>query len=531
MAISDILYSTGGRLWNLMIEDEKAKVSLTRLIHQTQYRRCRLEEDRFYGVMGLAHATSAVDVQYGIGFTQAMLKAAASGALDSKILAGNSVNPFKGACWLPDTESLGRQETLQQLSSQGRQTLRPGRRGILVWCARRSKSQPDGKPDVEEWVVEDKSPDRIVLSLKAGGDGVYHRSRSHIERGPQTVGEAVLLEIGFPITIIEIDTDDGKKSIHARQSTNIATQNHAMVVLVPGLGLGCLTFTTIQSELAKSGIASFTYDRLGIGRSSSVPLLESKDQNSEKKAPKARPASTLAQELDIVLHTVALRPPYIFITHSAGGLILWEYIAAHNDNVAGVVFLDANSPRSIERAVTDPDLEFLADGIKGGLDYCSVIGLDDAHHMSGAEWEELNGRRDPPEGWTKGKNGGWAEILGWHDSCRDLTRHDLASKHPLGDRPSTVIKGFSETDIRKAIAYSEAKGGGTTEQREELLRKMEGGDLLEEECQREHLMLTGTGERRFVFAHKSGHYPHITEQDLVVSEIERMVRLVQTSDR
>ncbi|KAK3670702.1 hypothetical protein LTR78_009394 [Recurvomyces mirabilis] len=198
MSISDILYSTGGRLWNLMIEDEKAKVSLTPLIHQTQYRRCRLEEDRFYGVMGLAHATSAVDVQYGIGFTQAMLKAAASGALDSKILAGNSVNPFDGACWLPNTESLRRQETLQQLSSQGRQTLRPGRQGILVWCARR-KDQVDGGSDVEEWVVEDESPDRIVLSLKASGDGVYHRSRSRIETNPQTVGEAVLLEVGIAL--------------------------------------------------------------------------------------------------------------------------------------------------------------------------------------------------------------------------------------------------------------------------------------------------------------------------------------------
>ncbi|KAK3670703.1 hypothetical protein LTR78_009395 [Recurvomyces mirabilis] len=330
---------------------------------------------------------------------------------------------------------------------------------------------------------------------------------------------------------IEIDTDHGRKNIHIRRSTNITTQDHPVVVLVPGLGLGCLTFTTIQSELAKSGIASFTYDRLGIGRSSSLPLLESTDRDSEKKTPKPRTASALAQELDAVLHAAALKSPFVFITHSAGGLTIWEYTAAHSENSAGVVFLDANSPRSIERAVMDPDLEFLADGIKGGLDYCSVIGLDDAHHMSGAEWEELNGQRDPPEGWTKGENGGWAEMLGWHDSCRDLARHDLVSKHPLGDRPVTVIKGFSERDIRKAIAYSEAKGGGTNEQREELLRKMEGCDVLEEECQREHLMLTGTGERRFVFAHSSGHYPHITEQDQVVSEIERMVRLVRRNGK
>lgn len=195
MAISEILYSTGGRLWNLIVEEEKAKVSLTRLIHQTQYRRCRLAEDRFYGLMGLAHATADVRVEYGIGFTRALLKAAASGALDSKILAGNSVSPLAGACWLPDTSSLGRQETLQQLSSQGRQTLTPGARGIQVWCARK-KHLGELTPHVENWVVKDNSIDKIVLSLVNSGNGLYHRVESRIESRPETVGEAMLLEVG-----------------------------------------------------------------------------------------------------------------------------------------------------------------------------------------------------------------------------------------------------------------------------------------------------------------------------------------------
>lgn len=198
MAISDILYSTGGRLWNLIVEEEKAKVSLTRLIHQTQYRRCRLPEDRFYGVMGMAHATASVDVKYGIGFTGALLAAAASSALDSKILASVSTEPLDGPSWLPDTSGLGRQKTLHQLSSQGRQTLKPSARhpaGVQVWCARK-KDQDDSTSRVEQWVVEDKAPDKIVLSLTDSGEGWYYRIKSDIEDQPEIIGQAMLLEVG-----------------------------------------------------------------------------------------------------------------------------------------------------------------------------------------------------------------------------------------------------------------------------------------------------------------------------------------------
>jgi pimeloyl-ACP methyl ester carboxylesterase len=46
---------------------------------------------------------------------------------------------------------------------------------------------------------------------------------------------------------------------------------------------------------------------------------------------------------------------------------------------------------------------------------------------------------------------------------------------------------------------------------------------LEEEQQRDHLLLTDGGTKRYVEAKKSGHWVHITEPELVVGEILSMI--------
>ena len=46
---------------------------------------------------------------------------------------------------------------------------------------------------------------------------------------------------------------------------------------------------------------------------------------------------------------------------------------------------------------------------------------------------------------------------------------------------------------------------------------------MEEDQQRDHLLLTDVGTRRFVEAKKSGHWVHVIVPELVVDEIVRMV--------
>lgn len=86
-----------------------------------------------------------------------------------------------------------------------------------------------------------------------------------------------------------------------------------------------------------------------------------------------------------------------------------------------------------------------------------------------------------------------------------------------------MIKGNSAKDIGLLIDASEALGGGTKGCHEDLRERLEGCSELEEDQQRDHLVLTDAGTRRFVQAKRSGHWVHLMEPELVVAEILRMV--------
>lgn len=278
----------------------------------------------------------------------------------------------------------------------------------------------------------------------------------------------------------------------------------------------------MQLELAAAGIPSFTYDRLGIGRSSPLLPIDGGDGAETETIP-PRSAEELAKELDEVLRVAGVLPPYILVPHSYGGVISWEYIAAHAEHVVGLVAVDANSARSCERPLKDRDLGVLAENIPEGVFvYHDIVGLTTANRLPTALWEEWSEQRPPTEPWLHGAGGEEAEYKGCLDSCKALHRHGLLGKHPLTKYPVTVLKGDSANDIHRMIDASETLGGGTKGCHDDLRKRLEGASELEEDQQRDHLLLTDVGTKRFVEAKKSGHWIHIMEPELVVDEIVRM---------
>jgi len=325
------------------------------------------------------------------------------------------------------------------------------------------------------------------------------------------------------------DASGLQNKIHVRSAGQRSTPQQPTIVIICGLGSSCLSFTIVQHELAAADIPSFTYDRLGIGRSS--PLLPVHDADAAgTETPRARHAEELAIELDEVLRIAHVPPPYILVLHSYGGVISWEYIAAHAENVVGLVAIDANSARSCERPVKDQDFEVLTENLPdGAFVYRDIVGLSAANRLPTALWEEWSEQRAPAEPWLHGVGGEEAEIRGCVDSCKALHRHALLQRHPLTKFPVTVVKGDTESDLRRLIDAAEALGGGTKTCREDLGRRLEGYSELEEDQQRDHLLLTDVGNKRFVKAKKSGHWVHIMEPELVVDEIVRMVRELENS--
>jgi pimeloyl-ACP methyl ester carboxylesterase len=320
------------------------------------------------------------------------------------------------------------------------------------------------------------------------------------------------------------DTNGHRNKIHVRSAGERSTAQQPTVVLICGLGSSCLSFTVVQHALAAAGVPSFTYDRLGIGRSSPLSPVDGGDVATGSEILQSRHAAELATELDTVLRTAGVSPPYILVPHSYGGVISWEYIAAHAEHVVGLVAVDANSPRSCERPLNDNDLEILTEGVAdGAFVYPDIVGLTAANRLPAALWEEWTEKRLPPEPWLHGTGGELAEMQSHSDSCKALHRHALLQMHPLAKWPVTVLKGNTESDLRRMIDASEALGGGTRSAHEDLRKRLEGYSRLEEDQQRDHLLLTDGGAKRYVEAKKSGHWVHITEPELVVGEILSMV--------
>ena len=190
----------------------------------------------------------------------------------------------------------------------------------------------------------------------------------------------------------------------------------------------------------------------------------------------------------------------------------------------GLLAIDANSARSCERPLNDKDLEVLAEGLPAGaFVYPDIVGLTAANRLPIALWEEWTEKRLPPEPWLQGTGGELAEMQSYDESCKALHRHALLQAHPLTKWPVTVLKGNTESDLRRMIDASEALGGWAKAAHEDLRKRLDGYSQLEEDQQRDHLLLTDVGSRRYIEAKKSGHWVHITEPELVVGEIFSMV--------
>jgi pimeloyl-ACP methyl ester carboxylesterase len=96
----------------------------------------------------------------------------------------------------------------------------------------------------------------------------------------------------------------------------------------------------LSSEIARREISSrarvCSYDRMGMGWSDPGPAVNS--------------AGLLADDLERLLDRAALKPPYILVPASIGGLTVEMFARRHPDRVAGMVFLDAANSIALERA-------------------------------------------------------------------------------------------------------------------------------------------------------------------------------------
>ena len=113
----------------------------------------------------------------------------------------------------------------------------------------------------------------------------------------------------------------------------IKGEGNPAVVLETGLGPTMSTWDAVYEDVARI-TRVFAYNRPGYGRSSVGTTPES--------------LRDLADQLRQNLLSTGLKPPYVLVGHSAGGLYVNYYARVYPQEVAGAVLIDSSHPAQFE---------------------------------------------------------------------------------------------------------------------------------------------------------------------------------------
>ncbi len=110
-------------------------------------------------------------------------------------------------------------------------------------------------------------------------------------------------------------------------------QGEPTVVFDSGLPGSSLSWCYVQPEVAKFA-RTCSYDRAGLGWSES--------------SPNPRTSQQITEELRALLSNAGIRPPYVLVGHSFGGLTVRLYASEYPEEVAGMVLVDPLHPEEWE---------------------------------------------------------------------------------------------------------------------------------------------------------------------------------------
>ncbi len=108
---------------------------------------------------------------------------------------------------------------------------------------------------------------------------------------------------------------------------SLAGSGKPTVILEAGLGDHSVSWTHIQAEVARF-TSVLTYDRANLGESDSAPT--------------PRTCRDMVSDLSALLKNAGIKPPYVLVGHSFGGLIVRLFASQYPTGVTGMVLVDAS---------------------------------------------------------------------------------------------------------------------------------------------------------------------------------------------
>jgi pimeloyl-ACP methyl ester carboxylesterase len=278
-----------------------------------------------------------------------------------------------------------------------------------------------------------------------------------------------------------------------------------VVVLEAGIAASSVSWAPVQRAVARS-TRVISYDRAGLGWSE----------------PAAHPLSmaSLIEDLRAVLKASGEPPPYIFVGHSFGGLLVRLYAAAYPSDAAGLVLVDPAlvsewaSPTAVRRSMLERGVRFSRRG--GLLARIGIVRLGLTLAAKGA-----------------------------HRAAKFITR---ASSSPGGQKTVERLVG----EIRKMppelwpvvrAHWSMAKSFDSMARHLALLPEVcraasqcaapldipliviSGGHLTPEQRAEQEALAASSSRGRHILAQDSGHWVHLDQPELVAEAVSDVIRM------
>lgn len=280
------------------------------------------------------------------------------------------------------------------------------------------------------------------------------------------------------------------------------------VKFVVEMGLGaCVEEWISLAQCLKEKGGVLLYERAGTGRSRSSGL--------------ERTPQRIAEELHELLKHIDHAGKKILIAHSQGGLYAQQYIRMYPEEIKGVILIDPLSARDYVFKEQLTGQEY----VQSGVDKSQNLLLLDKLSKFRLGWLVKKMMKNaPPLYYADFSKEDTETILNCYTNRVHLRTcyqeyqlaHEkehikgLLKKGNFPDIPLTLITHSSESAIEESMKF-----GGNTREFAARIEDMWQGIMLE--------YLDFSEEARHVQAEHSGHYIHLTEPELVMREVERML--------
>ena len=167
-----------------------------------------------------------------------------------------------------------------------------------------------------------------MKSLGASYEGVFSVDGSQIE------GEFSQQGVKLSLTFKRLAKNQSSESVLKLQKVDVGGhglhllvggQGSPAVIFEGGFGTGIASWSTVQRDVAAFA-QTVSYDRAGIGQSDP--------------GPKPRSAKQIAAELHVALEKSGIKPPYVMVGHSFGGIYVRVFADMYPKEVVGMVLID-----------------------------------------------------------------------------------------------------------------------------------------------------------------------------------------------